>query len=255
MQRKAAPQLHSALGHGPADKRIELLRRVGEAGSISQAARLAGVSYKAAWQAIDTLGNLAGVDVVERVVGGAGGGGAVLSDAGRQLLAAAEEIEQARAAVLGRIASLSGSAVPAARAAALGLRTSMRNQFPCHVESLTKEGAAVRVRLALPDGTVLTSSITRESAQLLDLRRGQAVLALCKATAVRVVPSARAAPGRNLLRGLTTRVSRAAAGEVALALPSRLQVVGFSSGDRPLALRAPAVAIIQESALVIALAS
>jgi hypothetical protein len=61
----------SALSHASADKRIDVLRAVGASGSISQAARDCGVSYKAAWQAIDTLTNLAGAVLVERVVGGA----------------------------------------------------------------------------------------------------------------------------------------------------------------------------------------
>ncbi|HEY1229784.1 MAG TPA: LysR family transcriptional regulator, partial [Ramlibacter sp.] len=59
------PHLAGALGHAATDKRLDLLRRVGECGSISQAARDAAVSYKAAWQAIDMLSNLAGVPVVE----------------------------------------------------------------------------------------------------------------------------------------------------------------------------------------------
>ena len=79
----ASPDLFQALGHDVADKRIDILRRIGAGGSISQAARDAGVSYKAAWQALDTLTNLAGVALVERAVGGAGGGGvAVAGSAG-----------------------------------------------------------------------------------------------------------------------------------------------------------------------------
>ena len=70
-------QLAGALGHEATDKRIDILRRIGETGSISEAARAAGVSYKAGWQAIDTLSNLAGVALVERVVGGVDGPAAV----------------------------------------------------------------------------------------------------------------------------------------------------------------------------------
>ncbi|WP_395057766.1 winged helix-turn-helix domain-containing protein [Polaromonas sp.] len=73
----AALSFGNALSHEPADKRIDILRLIGESGSISQAARDAGVSYKAAWQAIDTLSNLAGGMLVQRAVGGAGGGGAL----------------------------------------------------------------------------------------------------------------------------------------------------------------------------------
>ena len=66
-------KLEIALGHEAADKRIDILRRIGEVGSISEAARRASVSYKAAWQAIDTLSNLAGESLVDSSVGGAGG--------------------------------------------------------------------------------------------------------------------------------------------------------------------------------------
>ena len=84
--------LAGALGHEVADKRLDILRRIGQVGSISEAARGADVSYKAAWQAIDTLTNLAGAPLVERTVGGSGGGGAQLTATGRQLLDAADTL-------------------------------------------------------------------------------------------------------------------------------------------------------------------
>ena len=55
------------LGHEASDKRIDILQRLDQVGSISQAARAAGVSYKAAWQALETLTNLAGTFVVSRI--------------------------------------------------------------------------------------------------------------------------------------------------------------------------------------------
>ena len=75
--------LADVLGHEATDKRIDILRRIGEVGSISEAARGAGVSYKAAWQALETLTNLAGVPLVEKVVGGTGTGW--LKTSGRSL--------------------------------------------------------------------------------------------------------------------------------------------------------------------------
>jgi len=248
-------QLAEALGHEAADKRLDLLRRIGEAGSISEAARGAGVSYKAAWQALDTLSNLAGAALLERAVGGAGGGGARLTDAGRQLLRAAELLAQARARVLAQLADEPEGALPASGLAALGLRTSMRNQLPATVQALQRQGAAIRVALTLADGTPLAARITRESAQLLALRPGQAVLALCKATAVAVAADAAPQAGRNRLPGRVARASRAAAGgEVALTLPSGLQLVGFAGAGSGLKLRGPAVACVDESAVVVAVA-
>jgi molybdate transport system regulatory protein len=250
---KTSPlKLHSALGHEAADKRIDILRRIGDVGSISEAARAAGVSYKAAWQAIDTLSNLAGSALVESAVGGAGGGGAHLTAEGQYLLRAADEMALARSQVLARLAARKGGAVQPAGVAALGLRTSMRNQLPCTVKALKRQGAVVRVELALADGTPLASRITRESAQLLALAPGLAVLALCKATGVQVATSARAAPGRNLLAGRVTRAARLGGGEVALALGSGLQLVGFAGLRDILKVRSAAVASVDEAAVVLA---
>lgn len=241
-------ELAGALGHGAADKRIEILRGVGEAGSISQAARDAGVSYKAAWQALDTLSNLAGAALVERAVGGAGGGGAKLTAAGQQLLRAAGEMTRLREATLARLDASRGLA-------ALNLRTSMRNQLPCSVQRLRPGGGALRVELALPDRTVIASRITRESAQLLALEPGLPVLALFKATAVEVAAGLRAQPGFNLLEGTVTRASRAqGGGEVALQLRGGQQVVGFAAKANGLKQGACAAALVNESAVVIAMA-
>ncbi len=250
---KTKLHLSQALGHEATDKRLDILRRIGETGSISEAARSAGVSYKAAWQAIDTLGNLAGAALLERMVGGPGGGGAQLTPAGKQLLQAAELLAQARADVLARIAGSAPDAVSGL--AALGLRTSMRNQLPCTVQALRAQGQAIQVEMQLSDGTPLFSRITRESAELLSLHRGQAVLALCKATAVSVAAPGEADQGRNRLPGRVSRASRAAAGgEVALQLACGLQLVGFCGPGSGLKLRHDAEALVDASAVVVALA-
>ncbi len=250
-----------ALGHASSDKRIEILRLIGQGGSISQAAREAGVSYKAAWQAIDTLTNLAGVALVERVVGGAGGGGARITPAGLRLLEAADKVEGARRQVLANLQPGGGAGTgQLSGIAQLSVRTSMRNQLPCTVKMLEGSGRIVRVHLLLADGGVLVSRITRESAELLALHQGQPVLALCKATAVSVEPEADArAPGKsrsvNLLPGRATRVSRSASeDEVSLALGSGLQFVGFAPAQSGIRVRSRVVARVEESAVVVALA-
>lgn len=85
-----------ALGYGPGEKRIDILRSIATTGSISQAARDVGVSYKAAWHAIATLTELAGVPLVEGAVGGSGGGGTLLTPDGGRLLEFADEFDVAR---------------------------------------------------------------------------------------------------------------------------------------------------------------
>lgn len=236
-----SPEWHQALGHQATDKRIDILRRVGGLGSISEAARAVGVSYKAAWQAIDTLSNLAGVPLLDKVVGGRGGGGARLNDAGVQLLAAAERLQQARSAVT----HLDG----------LALRTSMRNTLRCSVKALKAVGGAIEVHLELPDGQKLGSRITRESAQLLGLVKGLSVLALCKATAVQVfAQSEEKASPVNQLQGQVVRLPVAGrAGEVTLLLGADQHLVGFACAGHGLRKGDTAQARVEMSAVVVGL--
>ena len=259
--------LTDALGHALADKRIDILRQIGACGTISQAARAVGVSYKAAWQAVDTLTNLAGTPLVARAVGGAGGGGAQLTEAGHQLLAAADAMAQARGAVLSRWQATPHAGPALAR---LAVRTSMRNQLPCVVERLLVQGQIVGVQLRLgadgaggADGAVLASRITRESAELLDLQPGLAVQALCKATAVRVERGGRlasagavaSAPGTHRLPAKATRVVRGESGdEVSAELVGGLQMVGFAAPGSGLRAGSPVVLVVEDNAVVLALA-
>ena len=137
--------------------------------------------------------------------------------------------------------------------AALALRTSMRNQFPCQVSSLASSGGRVRVGLALAGGQVLFARITRESAQLLALAREQQVLALCKATAVRVAAQLSTTDGCNVMAGTVQRVSRAAlGGEVSLLLAGGVSLVGFADAGHGLKTGRPAQASVEESGVVIA---
>ena len=262
-----------ALGSDIADKRIAILRSVGECGSISEAARHNRVSYKAAWQAVETLSNLAGATLVQRAVGGSGGGGAALTPAGEQLLRAAQWLQNARRTALAQM-SQERDAV-----ASLGLqvRTSMRNQWPAQVQQLKRHSGMVRVTLALDQAMPLVALITPESSELLGLEVGTRVLALCKATALEVLPLATGGSGRagsrqSTMRGLTPsaagheatvwqgrviRASRArAGGEVTLQLgegdvPLGPRVVGFAPAGHGLKVGDLAAARVAHSAVVL----
>ncbi|MDH0049986.1 TOBE domain-containing protein [Comamonas terrigena] len=245
-----ATALLDALGHSMSDKRIEVLRHLVHNGSISQSARDCGISYKAAWQALDTLTNLAGVTLVERSVGGAGGGGATLTEAGHALLQAADAMERARSEVLAR---LQGAGLHQPVLARLAVRTSMRNQWPCTVQSLHTEGGRVTVLLHTDSrhAAPLRAQVTRESAELMGLVPGQAVLAMAKATAVQVLSGAAAADGlqATVWDGEVTRADTGEGAEVAVRLPGGVHVVGFAVGaplqpGAQVQVRIPAAAVV-----------
>lgn len=249
---KKTLRVSQALGHAITDKRLQILRSLSKAGSISQAARDAGVSYKAAWQAIDTLSNLSGVALVEKVVGGAGGGGARLTQAGQQLLDAAQRLGTARKQLMVDMQqSQSHQAMPKA-SLALTFRTSMRNQFLAEVTQLRRVGGLAWVTVQLPDSTPLIAKITRESAQLLDLQAGVEVMVWCKATAVSMSRDPPVAPTANLLSGKVKRKSRSEPAEISLQISPNLNLIGFAqhtgikTGDT-------VYAFFEDSSLVLAL--
>ena len=80
-----------ALCFGPG--RAELLEAIDGAGSISAAARKMGMSYRHAWTMLRTSEERLGRPLVRRSRGGAGGGGARLTDDARVLLGRFRAIE------------------------------------------------------------------------------------------------------------------------------------------------------------------
>ena len=70
-------------GPGP----VELLERIAETGSIKQAAKAMGMSYKKAWDLINNLNSMGVRPFVVTSTGGEKGGGSSISEEARQMIA------------------------------------------------------------------------------------------------------------------------------------------------------------------------
>ncbi len=66
--------------------RLFFLEAIDDLGSISGAARKIGYSYRKAWGLVEKTNRAAGKTIIETSTGGAGGGGAHLTDDGRKLV-------------------------------------------------------------------------------------------------------------------------------------------------------------------------
>ncbi|MEZ1318525.1 TOBE domain-containing protein [Pseudomonas fluorescens] len=200
-------------------QRIALLQHIAEQGSITRAAKSAGLSYKAAWDAIDELNNLAQKPLVERSVGGKGGGGARLSSEGERVLRLYQKLQALQAQVL-------EAAEEASDLDLLGrlmLRTSARNQLHGKVGAIEAQGRNDLIRLELAEGLILDAQITHSSTLRLALEPGSEVVALIKAGWLDVLPIESAAtPGHNDLTGIIEEVLAAEDGpsEVRITLPN-----------------------------------
>ncbi len=99
------PRLSIRIGLAPGAMigpgKAELLERIGQTGSIAAAGREMGMSYKRAWMLTEALNAMFRAPLVARSRGGPGGGGAALTDLGREVLALYRAFE-ARVAQAGK---------------------------------------------------------------------------------------------------------------------------------------------------------
>ena len=200
-------------------QRIALLQHIAEQGSITRAAKSAGLSYKAAWDAIDELNNLAQKPLVERSVGGKGGGGARLSNEGERVLRLYQKLQALQAQVL-------EAAEDASDLDLLGrlmLRTSARNQLHGKVVAIDSQGRNDLIRLELAGGLTIDAQITHDSTLRLELQSGTEVVALIKAGWLDLLGIKDAVtPGHNGLTGVIEEILEAEDGpsEVRIGLPN-----------------------------------
>jgi molybdate transport system regulatory protein len=95
--------------------KVALLESIRDTGSISAAARDMGMSYKRAWVLLDSINQAFTAPVVTATPGGPGGGGAVLTPFGIEVLERYRRIgKQAEAVAADDVAALKRFAKPEA---------------------------------------------------------------------------------------------------------------------------------------------
>jgi molybdate transport system regulatory protein len=87
-----------ALGPG----RVELLELIGQTGSLRAAAARMGMSYMRAWNLVKSTNHCFNRPLVEATRGGRTGGGATLTQAGREIVATYRAMERKSEAAIGK---------------------------------------------------------------------------------------------------------------------------------------------------------
>ena len=240
--------------------RMGLLRAVAEHGSITQAAKAFGISYKGAWDAIQAMNALSGTPLVERSTGGRGGGYTKLTDHGRRLV---ERFEAVQAVHERFLQLLDGGSMNLDEAFSqlmvVNMKTSARNQWAGTVSAIRAGAVNDEVELSLAGGTRLAAIVTRESTQALDLRLQQTVMALVKASAVLVAVGLQDArlSARNQLHGTVRSVTPGAVNaEVVIETADGVAIVAIVNQaavrDLGLAPGVPATALVKASDVILA---
>jgi len=155
----------------------EILEAVDKENSISKAAQTLGMSYRYVWNYLQDIQRTLEKPIVETYKGGkAGGGGAKLTDLGRNLLDEYKQVES----YLGKVLSNSG------RLEVKGVKLSARNRFKGKVIAVEKGVITAKVKVEVKTPVTITAVITKEAVEDLDIKVGDEVEAIIKSTEVMI---------------------------------------------------------------------
>lgn len=161
------------LGKGGA----QILKQIEKEKSISKAVKKLGMSYRYVWSYLQKMEEAIGEPVVETYRGGkSGGGGARLTELGESLLSEYRRVE----GYLGEVLS------DEEYWEAVGLKISARNRMKGKVKAVEKNAVTAKIKVEITVPTVVTALISREATEELDIKVGDEVEAVIKATEVMI---------------------------------------------------------------------
>lgn len=189
--------------------RIALLEKIDSLGSITKAAKAVGISYKNAWDLVNTINNLADKPLVERLAGGKGGGGTTLTPYGKEVIRQFTVLQEEHRKFLENLEARLGDAADLYKfMRMIAMRVSARNVLAGTVTRITTGAVNTEVALSLAGGAPLTAVITNGAVENLGLKEGGSAYAIIKATSVVVGTDLHdlRVSARNVMCGTITKI-------------------------------------------------
>ena len=226
---------------GALDSRmIGLLRAIDQSGSINQAAKQTGLSYKGAWQMIERANNLAPKVLITTATGGSKGGGTCLTPAGQSLLQLFTRLEQQHRQFLQQLnQGLADDHDMQMLLKRQVIKTTATNQLFGIITTIQTGTVNAEVLVELKGGEQIVASLTLTELKLLELCIGGDVLLLINDPEIIVITDLGNTPlsARNCLRGTVIRVQYDGVdSEIVIKLPSGDSLVATISQVSALAL-------------------
>lgn len=186
------------------EKRIRLLEAIGEFGSISSAAKKVGLSYKAAWEAVDTMNNLSHNPLVVKVTGGSGGGGTTLTVLGQEMVNNYTILKHEYERFIKTLSHISEFNVEHMKnLQRIAMQISARNQLMGKIGEIKQAKVNAEIHIVLKSGVILVSTITNSAVEEMGLCVGDEVVGVIKASSVLVASNDNiATSARNVLKGI-----------------------------------------------------
>ncbi|TAN49933.1 MAG: LysR family transcriptional regulator [Methylococcaceae bacterium] len=198
---------------GLGDRLFRLLAAIDHTGSINQAAKDVGLTYKGAWEMIERANNLAPKLLVATAIGGRLGGGTRLTPAGKKILQLFIQIRNEHAQFIEQINQrLASDPDTVFLFKRLIMKASARNQFFGKVTAVAVGAVNATVVVGLKGGENIVATITKESAEALGIKNGVDVVALVKAPQIVLITDfgGYRVSARNQLTGKVARIQKGA---------------------------------------------
>jgi len=161
------------LGKGGA----QIIEAIKEVESISKAAKKVGMSYRYVWNYLAKIEKIMQQPVVQTYKGGSkGGGGAHLTKLGESLLKEYRRVE----GYVGEILE------DEEYWEAVGLKISARNRLKGTVQEVEKGVITAKIKIKVDKPAVITAIISKEAVEELEIKVGDKVEAVIKATEVMI---------------------------------------------------------------------
>ncbi|MFI3121513.1 MAG: TOBE domain-containing protein [Methylococcaceae bacterium] len=190
---------------------IGLLNAIEQSGSINQAAKQVGLSYKGAWQIIERANNGAPKALVSTATGGSKGGGTRLTEAGRRLLALFTDLEQQHRQFLEQLnRTMADNPDTVLLLQRLVVKTSARNQLFGSISAIHVGAVNVEVVVKLKGGEQVITGVTLDSLDNLGLQVGDDAAVLINSAEITLITDAdpKRVSARNCLSGSVIRVQQ-----------------------------------------------
>jgi molybdate transport system regulatory protein len=164
---------------------IALLENIQEHGSINSAAKVSGISYKTAWHMVNMINNLSEKPLVDRMIGGKGGGGTVLTREGKKIIEQFRIVQDEHRKFLQNLEGRLGDTRNLYQfLRRISMKISARNVFAGTIETITKGAVNAEVIIMLSGGTRITSIITNGAVENLGLKEGMNAYAIIKSSSI-----------------------------------------------------------------------
>jgi molybdate transport system regulatory protein len=193
------------------ERLFKLLAAIERTGSINQAAKEVGLTYKGAWEMIERANNLSPKMLVSTVTGGYHGGGTQLTPTGKAFLQLFIDIRQEHQQFLQQVNQrFAADQDVLFLLQRLIMKASARNQFFGKVTAISTGTINVEVIISLRGGDTIVATITKASADTLGIKNGFDVVALIKAPQVILVTDFERCrlSARNHLTGVISRIQK-----------------------------------------------